>query len=717
MAFATDEEIRIAHDILLKDKKPFDDARVNIIKEDSSCYVQACPGSGKTTALLAKLIILANRLPMADGKGVCVLTHTNVAIDEIKAKVGSKANILFSYPNFFGTIQTFLHKYVAAAALHYFYGSQILYVDNDIAKAVLLKKYSKLPFDNKLKGLVFARISAKKHRIGEEEIKAWGGVDLLKDANVIKQKGQRVIWYDFQLSKHVYANIPRNIVPQIKAKKKEILDNEWKDIFLSFKVDWLNNQIITDQGPIGFSTESGAEYLKLKEEMFQEGILSFEDAYDLAFRYIREKELDFSMFSHKRFRYLFIDEVQDCNHQQEELTKKLFDDEKVVVQRFGDYCQAIYNGDGNEGIDNTNLRGKNILPIYNSNRFGGNIAKPLRSMCIVDNRQLVGNEEICSTKPIIITYEDPLMVLPKYAEILRDTIIPEMENMSVLDIANKERNEDPLHRINIKACGWVGKKGANSNKQYIESYYPSFERRSVIIKLESDSFDNFILKNQNGSVKDYGLSIIQGIIKFLDLCDIKNDTRRYTISSLLDFLMTKDTKDKDVFLSNIMKWAMLAATANNAEGRQHLKEDIYQYMTGTLLPLFDKNEVTIVANTFFNDVADGNQNEQNLEYGNIYKEDDIEIEIATVHAVKGETHAATLYLETFFNKYYESERLKEQFKGNAYRGTDDDTLKSLKVVYVGMSRPRYLLCVAIQKDRFHKMDCQELRDIWDVIET
>ena len=142
-----------------------------------------------------------------------------------------------------------------------------------------------------------------------------------------------------------------------------------------------------------------------------------------------------------------------------------------------------------------------------------------------------------------------------------------------------------------------------------------------------------------------------------------------------------------------------------------------QYLSGTLLPLFDKNEVTVVANTFFNAVADGNQGGQNLEHGNIYKEDDMEIEIATVHAVKGETHAATLYLETFFNKYYESERLKEQFKGITYMGTDDDTLKSLRVVYVGMSRPRYLLCVAIQKDRFHTIDCQELRDIWDVVEA
>ncbi|WP_308547502.1 UvrD-helicase domain-containing protein [uncultured Parabacteroides sp.] len=717
MSFATDDEIRIAHDILLKEKKPFDNPRVEIIKKDSSCYVQACPGSGKTTSLLAKLIILANKLPLADGRGVCVLTHTNVAIDEIKAKVGPKAEVLFSYPNFFGTIQTFLHKYIAGAALHYFYGSQIQYVDNDIAMAVLLKKYSSLPFENKLKGLVFARMAAKKHRLGEEEINAWGGVDLLKAANVIKQKGKRVIWYDFQLSGHVYANIPRNIVQQIRAKKKEILDNEWKDIILSFKVDWLNNQIIADQRPIGFSSESGAEYLKLKEEMFQDGILSFEDAYDLAFRYIREKGLDFCRFSDKRFKYLFIDEVQDCDKQQVKLIKSLFADDKVIVQRFGDYCQAIYDGDGGDGSDNTELRDENILYIRNSNRFGEKIARPLRFLCMEDNHLLVGNEDVYSVKPVILTYEDPLAVLPKYAELLRTTTIPEMDNISVLNLANKEKNEDPLHRVNIKACGWVGKKGANEQKIYIESYYPSFEKKNVKTRGEGDSFDDFLYKSPQGTVKDCASSIIQGVIEFLDLCDVNNDTKRYTRTSLLGYLTLIDAKDKEEFLSKVMNWVMLAATGNNAEERLHLKEDIYQYLSGTLLPLLGKNEVTVVANTFFNAVADGNQGGQNLEHGNIYKEDDMEIEIATVHAVKGETHAATLYLETFFNKYYESERLKEQFKGIAYMGTDDDTLKSLRVVYVGMSRPRYLLCVAIQKDRFHTIDCQELRDIWDVVEV
>ncbi len=715
MDFATDEEINMAHEVLLKGKDPFDETKVNIIKNDNSCYIQASPGSGKTTTLLAKLLILANKLPLADGKGVCVLTHTNVAIDEIRAKVGPKSEILFCYPNFFGTIQTFLHKYVAAAALQYFYGSQIQYVDNDIAMAVLLKKYCSLPFENKLKKLIFARIAAKEHRLGDADINAWGGVDLLRSANVIEQKGKRVIWYNFRLRNHSYANIPRKVVQQIRAKREEILDNERTNMILSFKVDWQNNQIRTDQRPIGFSSDSGAEFLKLKEEMFKDGILSFEDAYDLAFRYIREKRLDFSDFSDKRFKYLFIDEVQDCDKQQVELLRNLFADNKVVIQRFGDYCQAIYGEDGREGHDNTELRAENVLYIHNSNRFGEKIARPLRSLCVEDNHLLVGNEDVYSVKPVIITYEDPLTVLPQFAELLRTRTIPELDNMSLLNLANKEKNEDPLHRVNIKACGWVGKKGANEQKRYIESYYPSFEKRNVKTRMEAESFDDFLYNNPQGTVNDCASSIIQGVIEFLNLCDVNNDTKRYTRTSLLNYLASTDAKE--TFLSNVMSWAMLAATRNNAEDRQCLKEDIYQYLSGTLLPLFENNEVSVAANTFFNAVAEGNQRGQNLEHGNIYKEDDVEIEVATVHAVKGETHAATLYLETFFNKYYESERLKEQFKGVPYTGTDDDTLKSLRVVYVGMSRPRYLLCVAIQKDRFNAIDCPELREIWDVEEA
>ena len=354
MPFATDEEIKIAHDILLKDKKPFDSDKVNIIKEDSSCYVQACPGSGKTTTLLAKLIILANKMPLPEGKGICVLTHTNVAIDEIKAKLGTKADVLFRYPNFFGTIQTFLHKYVTAAALHYFYGSQITYVDDEMSNAVFLKKYYKLPFrESKLRGLIFARTASKEHTINAAEIEALGGVDMLTAANVIKKK-KRVDKYIFQLTNYNWSQIPREYRSLIQTKKNSIQNS----LILSFKVDWENNKIITNSDPIGVDSQSGTEYMKIKEEMFSEGILSFQDAYDLAFRYIREKELDFSRFSDKRFKYLFVDEVQDCDGLQVDLIQQIFDENKVVIQRFGDYCQAIYERDECSGPENDKLKDK-----------------------------------------------------------------------------------------------------------------------------------------------------------------------------------------------------------------------------------------------------------------------------------------------------------------------------------------------------------------------
>lgn len=713
MSFATDDEIKIAHDILLKGKKTFDENRIGIIKEDGSCYVQASPGSGKTTALLAKLIILANRMPLPDGKGVCVLTHTNVAIDEIKAKLGSKVDSLFRYPNFFGTIQTFLHKYVTAAALHYFYGSQIVYVDNDIARAVSLKKYDKLTYENKLKRLIYAHTVSKKHIIDADEIETLGGVDMLMAANVIKKSGKRVSRYDFQLGKYDLSNVPQSIKKLIRAKKEYIIDSQGKEIMLSFKIDWLNQQVITDNGSIGVSTESGKEFVKLKEEMFTEGILSFDDAYDLAFRYIREKKLKFSDFSDRRFKYLFVDEVQDCNKKQVELINDIFADDKVIVQRFGDYCQSIFDQEESAEDEGAELKDENVLYIHDSNRFGENIAKPLRTLCMENNCQLVGNEDIPSVRPQILTYEDPLAVLPKYVEMLKSTLIPEKDNQSVWQIANIEKQEDPLHRINIKACGWVGKKNPTDKKRFIESYFPSFERRNHNHRVEGISFYDFLQKDSRWTVRDYATSIIQGILKYLDLCNVKNGNRRYTITSFLESITTST---KEELLIEVMNWSLRVAKSQNDKDIRGVIELIYHYVTTAILPICGKVE-TKEAQIFFNNTCSVVATGVETECRNIYHVEDIDIEVSTVHAVKGETHASTLYLETSYYGAHESERLAEQFKGVPYSGTDKRTLMNLRVAYVGMSRPRYLLCVAIQKDRFERMDCPELREIWDVVES
>jgi len=94
-----DEDIRYAENIFLADGNSFDPERISVIECLESKDIQACPGSGKTTILSAKLAIIAKKMPLEDNRGICVLTHTNVAINEIKTKLGAESDILFIFSN------------------------------------------------------------------------------------------------------------------------------------------------------------------------------------------------------------------------------------------------------------------------------------------------------------------------------------------------------------------------------------------------------------------------------------------------------------------------------------------------------------------------------------------------------------------------------------------------------------------------------------------
>ncbi len=106
------KELEIVESILLAKGCHFANDAKNVIRCWESVDVAACPGSGKTTVLLAKLKLLADRMPFLNGSGVCVLSHTNVAVNEIKTKLSDYADILMSYPNYVGTIQSFIDQFV-----------------------------------------------------------------------------------------------------------------------------------------------------------------------------------------------------------------------------------------------------------------------------------------------------------------------------------------------------------------------------------------------------------------------------------------------------------------------------------------------------------------------------------------------------------------------------------------------------------------------------
>ena len=127
----TDEDINEIETVL--GNVTFDAERRNVIKNLNTVDIQAFPGTGKTTVLVAKLAILAKKWPYTN-KGICVLSHTNVAREEIENRLGNTAigKKLLSYPHYIGTIHSFADTFITLPFLRSF-GMPVSVIDDEIA--------------------------------------------------------------------------------------------------------------------------------------------------------------------------------------------------------------------------------------------------------------------------------------------------------------------------------------------------------------------------------------------------------------------------------------------------------------------------------------------------------------------------------------------------------------------------------------------------------
>ena len=137
----TDEDILWVEE-MMGGKVHFDSARVNVLKNMDSVDIQAFPGSGKTTILVAKLAILAKKWSYSNA-GICVLSHTNVAREEIEERLGNTeiGRKLLSYPHFIGTVHSFFDTYVSLPWLKS-NGYEINIIDTELVHSL---RWNKLP--------------------------------------------------------------------------------------------------------------------------------------------------------------------------------------------------------------------------------------------------------------------------------------------------------------------------------------------------------------------------------------------------------------------------------------------------------------------------------------------------------------------------------------------------------------------------------------------
>ena len=661
----TENDIEYAEKILLADGQNFDDERRTFIKNLEVIDLQAVPGSGKTTALLAKLLILERKLPFVDNSGILVLSHTNVAIDEIRHKIELFCPKLFRYPNFIGTIQSFVDEFLAIPYYTTICKKKPVRIDNEI-------------YEERVNHILQNRWLPKYNL----------SLDDLKKIQNIKMANQ-------DLFKNI--RLDTNDVGEI-ILIKELNDKEKLNVKKPKGEDYSNEE----------KEKLYQWFFSFKQNILKEGILHFDDAYFLAkaylFHFPKIKEI-----IQKRFSYVFVDEMQDMETHQYYLLEKLFYDggnSTSIFQRIGDKNQAIFNNI--ESAVNWIDRGNN-LTLTNSHRLSSKIADIVKSFALNNSNDfdIIGLNE-CDIKPHIILFNDASKerVIPKFAELVKGF----KEEGRLIDYG----------KYPIKAICWNAK-WKSVTELRITNYFPTYKKDNTKSKQDYDTLKDYLLFYDRNSqtLKSIKNNIINAFLKVLRFEDIFDDNKRYfTKYILFKTLKEKYLEEYQKFNLKLYHWSMFILKGKLDEAYNEIKS----YMND-FIKIFDETKNLAISLSFLNQESQTLQvpdNTEQLKDNNLYTEGDINIEVATVHSVKGQTHCATLYLESFYysdgGKSYESERLADAFLGNSITNRRIRIKQSLKMTYVGFSRPTNLLCVAIHKDRFTQCLSQINKDIWEIVD-
>ena len=602
----------------------FSEDQRTIIKCLESVDIHACPGSGKTTTLAAKLLILLRRIPETHDKGICVITHTNVAVEAIKEKIGHQAIRLFSYPNHFGTIQSFVDKYLTIPAYRNHFKKSPCKIDDSTYEEVL-------------------------------------------------------------------GSLPLNSTAQTYLSRKRI-----ELEYLVFNLDdFAIGKNISETSPfVGRSTPTYTEVERIKKEVLKQGYLKFDESYSMGIRWLKRHPQLYRLFS-LRFPYVFIDEMQDMAYYQEELLKLAIGN-CPVVQRIGDKNQAIYSS-ASQTDDQSSWNLENTLSIQKSCRFSEAIASCVKNVCVAPV-ELGGRSDLPQILPKAIVYDNDNInhVKTKFAQLI-------LKN-------------------NLRGCGngifkAIGFRKSDSRLN-INSYYPEYSYATINSGESLPMLSSYLRFDQDESIavsvaKVKG-KLLPALCKILRLQRMKHPVsdRDFAPSSLWKHMREDHIDCFETLCQRLLIWPLRI-------GNDKLLSEVGEWITTTFLPSFGL-ELDEKTTSFLDSTNSSSPNSTSPNTAvNVYRYrengQEVAIEFNTIHGVKGETHCATLYLETY-TRCYDIHKIIPFFLGETKGTKRTQEAKRLRPGYVAITRPSHMLCLAVHADRFTDANAVGMEQAgWEVV--
>lgn len=599
-----------------------DENRKKTLLSTNSIDVQACPGSGKTTLLVAKLAILSKRWPWKD-RGICVLSHTNVARREVQKRLYDHPTgyRLLRYPHFIGTIQSLVDSYLALPYLRS-KGICVTAIDDGVYKKFLNSYYFADPYV-----LQYVRY---KGSMAANSLH-YKGVDMTLYAKTSHNDKMFTSQFDKNIIKH----------PQIY------------EVLSKFK----------------------------KFTCIKQGIFCYSDMYGFAERYIDRNPFVINAIRY-RFPIVFIDEMQDTDATQDNLLCSLFQND-CICQRFGDINQAIFKNGGSTESQNS-FPVKNAIDLPTSKRFNNSIAR-FASKFTVHEQILIGNDKRPSKLNTIILFDEQCIekVLVRYAHLIikhYNNMLPDNFSAIAVGAIKKRKTEN------------------EENKKFplnLNAYWPEYDSGYSMNVEKINTFLSFVCEarasvKEQMELKDANSIFLKGIIELLRVANIKDSHRDvFTKASLKSIFSESEEFNESLF--NELKREILL--------RDNLDDVVWNKL---VLKLFnalycfqiDANRKPVKVFLSWNqEVFDLYKNRYKCT--NIFHHSGVDIKVGTIHSVKGETHSAVLILETFNH----SHDIKNVIKLLIKRPTKiTKTLEThMKRLYVGVTRPSEMLCIALKK--------------------
>ena len=666
----TDVDIEKAEQVLLPEGMHFDGERRFFIKDLESCDLLAVPGSGKTTALQAKLICMARHLPLEEDKGILVLSHTNNAVNEVKKKLRSECYQLLDAPHFIGTVQDFVDKFLAIPYYEQCFNQKVHVVDG-MAYEQEVERYLNTSFYRLTKGTKY-----------------------------------------FRYKKFEFASI------RVRHNKDGVLEfTKGLDEKLSFKPvkKWIDEG--TEQR---MHDGIKADLLNMKNTILRKGVLHYDDCYFLADTYVHKYPFVVQALR-KRFKYIFIDETQDLKKYQLDLIDYIFDCDDCCLQRVGDKNQTIFNRPDRTTPEQWIVR--KIRCLQNSLRLTDSIARVVNPFAVDKAVDETGKPRFTVVGKRQLEHGDIPPYLILFDEYTKDDLLPTFNDLIERYHLRTTRDGE---KYGFHAVGWNLKRneGEAKDKLRLEDIFPKCEKSSDKGLSSYATLSKFLAFG----CRELSMHECKSVIQKTMICVLRNlgilaSEERFFTKTALEKQM--ELLGEDVF----NEYRLLLYRASVLMYQQKYSECytlVADYLKGSFSWIFKISSNNKVLEDFC---------EKGFDVDLLNTEvpvDFPDIEIGSVHSTKGQTHCATMYVETSFKDYESSHLFKQKKKSTKNTPAtfypnplfqEDAQYKQvtcqavMRMMYVGFSRPTHLLCYASYKHNWNDERIERMIGLgWEIIE-